>query len=256
MTQAVYCIRNLLLPVIASGLILLSGCSTSPEKSENETPAQYSVDSIVRDDVTYAIDIYDPWEGFNRGMYHFNAAFDRYIFLPVVKAYTYVTPNVVEDSVSNIFSNLFEINNLVNSILQLKPTATLETTERFLINSTVGLAGIFDVASKWGIYEHDEDFGQTLGHYGVGEGPYIVLPIAGPSNLRDTTGLITDSLIFTEIDILNLDDHNKRKAAFYLLNAIDRRHRTGFRYYDSGSPFEYELIRLMYTEKRKLDIAR
>ncbi|KKK86403.1 hypothetical protein LCGC14_2763590 [marine sediment metagenome] len=256
MTQAVYCIRNLLLPVITSGLILLSGCSTSPEKSAHETPAQYSVESVVRDDVNYVIDIYDPWEGFNRGMYRFNAGFDHYIFLPVVNAYTYVMPDVVEDSVSNFFNNLFEITNLVNSILQLKPTATLETTERFLINSTVGLAGLFDVASKWGIYEHDEDFGQTLGHYGVGEGPYIVLPIAGPSNMRDTTGLIVDSLTFTEIDILNLDDHNKRKAAFYLLNAIDRRHRTGFRYYDSGSPFEYELIRLMYTEKRKLDIAR
>lgn len=133
MTQAVYCIRNLLLPVITSGLILLSGCSTSPEKSAHEAPALHSVESVVRDDVIYAIDIYDPWEGFNRGMYRFNAGFDHYIFLPVVNAYTYVMPDVVEDSVSNVFSNLFEITNLVNSILQLKPTAALETDRKSVV---------------------------------------------------------------------------------------------------------------------------
>jgi len=256
MTHALRFIRCILLSGVIGGLILLSGCSALPEKHANEIPAQHPVDSVVRDDVTYPIDVYDPWEGFNRGMYRFNAGFDRYIFLPVVGAYTTVMPDVAEDGVSNFFNNLFEITNLINSILQLKPKATVETTGRILINTTVGLVGLFDVATKLGIYEHDEDFGQTLGHYGVSDGPYIVLPILGPSNLRDTTGIVADSLAFSEIDILNLDDHSDRKLAFYLLNAIDRRHRIGFRYYDSGSPFEYELVRLLYTRKRGLDIAR
>lgn len=256
MKHNLYHFRSILLSTLIGSLLLLSGCSAIPEKQPGEMPAQHPVDSVVRDDVTYAIDVYDPWEGFNRGMYRFNAGFDRYIFLPVVDAYATIMPNFVEDGVSNFFNNLFEITNLTNAILQLKPKAAMETTGRILINTTIGVAGLFDVATRMEIYEHEEDFGQTLGHYGVGDGPYIVLPILGPSNLRDTTGNIADSLVFNAIDPLNLDDHSDREVAFHLLNAIDRRHQTGFRYYDTGSPFEYELVRLLYTKKRELDIAR
>jgi phospholipid-binding lipoprotein MlaA len=246
---------NALVTIVGS-LVLLAGCSSIPEQQTGETPAQHPVDDVVRDDVTYPIDVYDPWEGFNRGMYRFNAGFDRYIFLPVVGAYAAVMPDPVEDSVSNFFNNIFELTNLTNNILQLKPEGTLDTAWRIIINTTFGLAGLFDVATEMGIHERDEDFGQTLGHYGAGNGPYIILPVLGPSNLRDTTGIVVDSLVFTEIDPLNLDDHSDREIAFHLLNAIDRRHRTGFRYYDTGSPFEYELVRMLYTRKRELDIAR
>jgi phospholipid-binding lipoprotein MlaA len=256
MTHHLHLARSILLPPVIAGLILLSGCSSIPGKQAGETPAQHPVDAVVRDDIIYPIDVHDPWEGFNRGMYRFNAGFDHYIFLPVVGAYSAVMPDPAEDSVSNFFNNLFEITNLTNSILQLKAEASVNTTWRILINTTFGLAGLFDVATEMGIHEHDEDFGQTLGHYGVGDGPYIVLPIMGPSNLRDTTGNIVDSLVFAEIDPLNLDDHSDREIAFHLLNAIDRRHRTGFRYYGTGSPFEYELVRMLYTKKRELDIAR
>lgn len=256
MTHNLNLVRGILLSSVIVGLLLLSGCSGLPQKQAGELPAQYPVDAVVRDDVTYPIDVYDPWEGFNRGMYRFNAGFDRYIFLPVVGAYAAVLPDPVENGVSNFFSNLFEITNLTNAILQLKPKASLETIGRILINTTIGIAGLFDVASNLGINEHEEDFGQTLGHYGVGNGPFIVLPVLGPSNLRDTTGNIVDSLAFTGIDPLNLDDHSTREVVFHTLNAIDRRHRTGFRYYDSGSPFEYELVRMLYTKKRELDIAR
>ena len=100
MTHALRFIRCILLSGVIGGLILLSGCSALPEKHANESPAQYPVDSVVRDDVTYPIDVYDPWEGFNRGMYRFNAGFDRYIFLPVVNTYAAVTPDVIEDGVS------------------------------------------------------------------------------------------------------------------------------------------------------------
>jgi phospholipid-binding lipoprotein MlaA len=256
MTHKIFLFHRVLFPAIIGSLILLSGCSAIPEKQAGETPAQHPVDSVVREDISYPIDVYDPWEGFNRGMYRFNAGFDRYVFLPVVGAYAAVMPDPVEDSISNFFNNLFEITNLSNSILQLDAEDSINTTWRFIINTTFGLAGLFDVATEMGIHENDEDFGQTLGHYGAGDGPYIVLPVLGPSNLRDTTGIVVDSLVFAEIDPLNLDDHSDREIAFHLLNAIDRRHRTGFRYYDTGSPFEYELVRMLYTRKRELDIAR
>ena len=239
--------------LLASIGILLSGCSSAPQKQANELPAQHPAPTVTHKGI---IDVYDPIEGFNRGVYRFNAGFDKYVFLPVVGAYEWVMPNFAEKGVSNFFSNIFEITNFTNSLLQLKPKETGETFARFAINSTVGLLGLFDVAEKIGLHEHEEDFGQTLGYYGVSNGPYIVLPIIGPSNLRDTTGNITDSLAFNAIDPFNFDDHSDRETAFHVLNAIDRRHKISFRYYDTGSPFEYEMVRLLYTKKRDLDIAR
>lgn len=256
MSNDIFFIRNILFTVAMVSLFQLTACSAIPEKHVGEQPAQHSVESVVRDDITYAIDVYDPLEGFNRGMYRFNAGFDQYIFLPVVGVYERVMPDFAEQGVSNFFNNLFEITNLTNSIFQLKPKATLETTERIVINTTVGILGLFDVATKVGIYEHREDFGQTLGHYGVGDGPYMVLPILGPSNLRDTTGILLDASVYTAIDPLNTDEHRDRGLAAALLFAIDTRKNVNFRYYDSGSPFEYELVRKLYTEKRKLDINR
>ncbi|MBL4744139.1 MAG: VacJ family lipoprotein [Cycloclasticus sp.] len=238
------------------GASLLSGCSGLPQKQANELPAQHSYDSVVHEDTVYAIDVYDPWEGFNRGVYRFNAGFDQYVFLPVVGAYETVLPDVVEDSVSNFFNNLFEITNFANSALQLKPNDSAKTAGRFVINSTAGIVGLFDVATGMGFYENKEDFGQTLGHYGVGEGPYVILPFLGPSNLRDATGTIVDAAIMSSIDVLDLDDNSGREVAYYALQAIDARHKKGFRYYQTGSPFEYELVRKLYTDKRKLDISR
>lgn len=248
--------RISLLAAICS-LMVLTACSSANVKQADELPAMHTVESVVKEDTTYAIDVYDPWEGMNRGIYRFNAGFDRYVFLPVVGAYTTIMPDFAEDGVTNFFSNLSDITHLINSALQLKPKATVDSAGRLLINTTVGILGLFDVATKWGIYEHDEDFGQTLGHYGVGHGPYIVLPIFGPSNLRDTTGLVTDAVVMAEIDPLNLDNNdNDIVIPYYLLQGIDARHRNNFRYYNTGSPFEYELIRMLYTNKRELDIER
>lgn len=256
MKFSVYLIRNILQLGLVFGLVLLGGCSAVPEKQVGELPAQRSVDDIVSEDVNYVIDVYDPIEGFNRGVYRFNAGFDEYIFLPVVSVYEAVVPDVIEDAVSNFFNNFFEITNLTNSILQLNAKKSFTTTGRFLVNTTVGLAGTIDVASNIGLYEQDEDFGQTLGYYGVGNGPYLVLPIIGPSNLRDTTGMLTDHLILSEIDPLNFDDHSEREVIFQLLRSIDTRKNIDFRYFGTDSPFEYELVRLLYTQKRELDIKR
>jgi len=254
-TYKISFIRGLLLTCAVAGFTLLSGCSAVPKEDPGQIPAQKPVSALPTDQ-TYAIDIYDPWEGFNRSMYRFNARFDQYVFLPVVSGYETVMPDVAETGVSNFFNNVGEIKNLTNAMMQLKGKRSLNTAGRLFINTTVGLFGLFDVASKMEVYEQKEDFGQTLGHYGVGDGPYIVLPVLGPSNLRDTGGLATDAVIFAAIDPFDFDGESSRAPPYYLLNAIDTRHQNKFRYYASGSPFEYELIRMLYTHKRELDIAR
>ena len=249
--------------VVFAAIAVLTACSSAPVKQDNLVPAKRPVSEIVKEDVVYAVDAYDPWEGFNRHMYKFNAKFDRYIFLPVVNAYETVTPDLVEDGVSNFFLNLNEVTNLTNSILQLKGQSTVSTIGRILINTTIGIGGIIDVATPMGIYRQDEDFGQTLGSYGLGPGPYLVLPIFGPSNLRDTAGLVTDSIVYSWItgeiyDELDMedDDEDTVKAVLGLLKAVDKRHRVKFRYYETGSPFEYEWVRMIYLEKRKMDIDK
>ena len=138
-----------------------------------------------------ALEIYDPWERFNRHMYHFNYRLDEWVLLPVVRGYMYVTPRFVRSGVSNFFGNLGDIPNLLNSALQLKGKRSLQTTGRLLVNTTVGVFGLWDPASHIGLPKQSEDFGQTLGFYGVGDGPYLVLPFcatpaAGCSISRST----------------------------------------------------------------------
>ena len=191
-------------------------------------------------------------------MYLFNAKFDEYVFLPVVEGYETVMPDFFEDRVSDFFSNIADIRNLMNAILQLKGETSLKIFTRFLVNSTFGLGGFFDHATPLGYPQQIEDFGQTLGHYGLNPGPYLVLPIFGPSSLRDTTGLVVDSAaqFFYLYTPLGFDDHLERSAPYTLTNATDTRHRLSFRYYQTGSPFEYDLIRLLYTKNRELEIAK
>jgi phospholipid-binding lipoprotein MlaA len=217
--------------------------------------AKRPVSKYVKPDVTYMVkENPDPWEGFNRRIYKFNAKFDQYVFLPVVKGYEFITPSFVQTGVSNFFNNVGELENLANSLLQLKFNKAAVTTGRILVNSTLGIGGLIESAQVMGLERQDEDFGQTLGHYGVGTGPYIVLPIYGPSNLRDAAGLAVDSVGFYLIDPFNFDENKELSYVYSGMNAIDKRHQTSFRYYETGSPFEYELVRLFYTEARKIMI--
>ena len=151
----------------------------------------------------------------------------------------------------------------MNSALQMKGQAAVTTVGRFLVNSTIGILGIFDPATEMKMYRVNEDFGQTLGYYGLGPGPYIVLPVFGPSSLRDTAGLITDSVVYSFvtseiIEELKMSDSEEDALNYGLtaMRAFDTRHRTKFRYYATGSPFEYELVRLLYITKRELDIEK
>jgi len=146
--------------------LLLTGCATGP----NASPA-------------------DPLEPWNRGVYQFNDALDRTVLKPVATAYQESTPEPVRKGVGNFFANLEDAWSTVNSVLQLKGQAAAESFTRFWVNTLMGLGGVLDVASEMQIPRHNEDFGQTLGYWGVGAGPYIVVPLLGPSTLRDTAAL-------------------------------------------------------------------
>lgn len=139
----------------------------------------------------YAAEEYnpDPWEGFNRKMFAFNQKADQYVLKPAAKGYKAVTPKPVRSSVSNFFSNLGELRTIASDILQLKMGQAISDTSRFVVNTTLGFFGFFDVATHIGLKEHDEDFGQVLGYWGVGSGPYIMWPLLGPSTVRDSVGL-------------------------------------------------------------------
>ncbi|QZX81738.1 VacJ family lipoprotein [Metapseudomonas otitidis] len=202
-----------------------------------------------------ALEVYDPLESWNRRVYHFNYRFDQWVFLPVVRGYTYVTPRFVRSGVSNFFSNLGDVPNLVNSLLQFKGQRSMEVTGRLLINTTIGVVGLWDPATLMGLPKQSEDFGQTLGFYGVGAGPYLMLPLLGPSNLRDTTGLVVDFAAENQINFLNVAEVSSDHPEITALRIVDKRYTTSFRYGQLNSPFEYEKIRYVYTESRKLQIA-
>lgn len=137
----------------------------------------------------------DPLEGLNRGVYQFNEAADKVVFDPIGRGYNTVTPEIVDEGVTNFFGNLGEISNFVNNVLQLKVDGAANTVVRFMINSTLGIGGFFDVVGDSGVPMESEDFGQTLAYWGIGSGPYLVLPILGPSTVRDTGGLVADTFM-------------------------------------------------------------
>src|SRR5690349_9104818 len=134
----------------------------------------------------------DPLEPLNRGIYKFNDVADHLIIKPAAEIYRDVVPAVVRTGVSNFFSNINDVIVALNSLLQGKVTQAGLDVSRIVVNTTVGVLGIFDVATDLGLEKHNEDFGQTLGYWGIGSGPYFVLPFLGPSSARDSVGLLAD----------------------------------------------------------------
>lgn len=166
-TKAVGCYKVLLL----AGLTML-GASTAPAATQE-----------------------DPWEGFNRAVFRFNDTLDTYTLKPLARGYQAVTPDYVEARIDNVFGNLGDVVNLGNDLLQGKIHAAGIDTSRLLFNSTLGVFGLFDVASEMGLPRSDEDFGQTLGYWGLGSGPYLVLPVFGPGSVRDAFGRLPDNVL-------------------------------------------------------------
>lgn len=136
--------------------------------------------------------MHDPWEGFNRRLYAFNEALDRGIFEPVARGYRAITPQPVRHGVTNFLNNLHAPVIFVNDLLQGHPGEAGKTVARFGVNTTVGVLGLFDPATDMGLERRDEDFGQTLGVWGAGSGPYLFLPVLGPSSVRDSIGGVVD----------------------------------------------------------------
>jgi phospholipid-binding lipoprotein MlaA len=236
----------------------LVGCAMSRVDTLAEVPAKHSISEFR--DQRFA-EVSDPWEGFNRSIYRFNFYFDKYLFLPVVNGYEFVTPTFLQERISGFYNNLSEVRNLTNSMFQLKGTESVTTLGRFVTNSTVGVGGLFDPATKFGLKRHDEDFGKTLGYWGTGSGPYLVLPIFGPSSLRDTGGLAVDTGIsygiYTAIDPFgSLDYGSDIDYGITTLDVVDTRHQQSFRYYESGYPFEYYMVRFFYHEKREIEAGK
>ena len=137
----------------------------------------------------------DPWEGFNRAMFRFNDTLDTYALKPLAQGYQKVTPQFLEDGVHNVFGNIGDVGNLANNLLQGKLHDAGVDTGRLIFNTTFGLLGFFDVAKQMGLQKSDEDFGQTLGAWGLQSGPYLVIPFLGPSSVRDAGGKVPDSLL-------------------------------------------------------------
>ncbi len=152
----------------------------------------------------YIADERDPWQGFNRSMYGFNDGLDRALLKPAAKGYKAIAPEFVETGVRNIFDNLDDISVAVNNLLQGKVSNSFSDIGRLAINSTIGILGFFDVASSMGLTKHDEDFGQTLGAWGMESGPYIMWPLFGPSTLRDSPSLIVDKALLNPLTYVEI----------------------------------------------------
>jgi phospholipid-binding lipoprotein MlaA len=194
----------------------------------------------------------DPLEPINRAIFGFNEVIDDTVLEPVANGYRAITPDPVEDSVSNFFNNLGEINTIVNSTLQMKLDKTISSTSRFVINSTVGIFGLFDVASSLGIERHREDFGQTLGHYGVPAGPYLVLPFFGPSTFRDAPGFYADIAVEKSISPVHTELHHEERQVIKATNVIDTRANLlqATKILDTAAKDKYIFLRESYLQKR------
>lgn len=188
----------------------------------------------------------DPLEGFNRAMFSFNDTADRWALKPVARGYRAVTPDPIERGVARMFGNLGEVLNVVNDVLQGKLGQAGNDGGRFIINSTVGVAGFFDVAEHWGLPKSDgEDFGQTFATWGAGQGPYLVLPFFGPSNFRDAPGRVFDSFL----NPVGHVDHVPTRNELYGANVLSGRAEL-LRAEKLIKGDKYSFIRDVYLQRR------
>lgn len=229
----------------------MGACATKPPKSDPVARAEYVLNN-------------DPFEPVNRTIFGFNTFVDKGMVRPVAKAYNAITPKPVRKGMTNFLKNLLEPWTFVNEILQGKPVGAGKTLGRFVVNSTVGILGVWNPAKRIGLERHEEDFGQTLGVWGVPSGPYIMLPVFGPSNVRDTIGftaeIMYDPMSFA---IHELNVENDFFLSFDLLTyihvgleSLDKRSR----YLSDldalyASPDPYATARSAYRQNRIFEIA-
>ncbi len=194
----------------------------------------------------------DPFENANRAIYDFNETIDENVLEPISRAYKEHVPEIAQDGVSNFFSNLRDVTTLANQILQFKPIESVETFGRILVNSTIGLGGLLDVASEMSLTTEDEDFGQTMAVWGVEEGPYVMLPLLGPSTVRDGVGTYVDLTSDANL-VKDMDDVGFLSAS--AINIIDKRVELlpATDLLDKSDD-SYISMRSSYLQKREFDI--
>jgi phospholipid-binding lipoprotein MlaA len=243
---------------LATAIALVSSRALAVEPpAPAPEPAEESVSPFALETIGPApIDRKDPLESLNRRIYRFNAIFDKWVFLPALRTYRMMVPSPLRRGFSNFLSNLDQITSLTNSILQLDAKKTAGTLGRLVVNSTLGCAGVADPASHLGLIDYNEDFGQTLGHWGVGPGAYLVLPMAGPSSVRDGIGFGLDVAFrsYLQSQIVDVSPFDPPYMAWATGQALQARDDQPFRYGEAG-PFEYDLVRYFYLEHRRAEIA-
>ena len=222
-------------------------------------------DYIVSNQVFQLTGINDSLEPFNRRMYAFNTQIDKKIVYPASRIYAAVVPKPIRKGISNFYNNFSEIPTFVNSVLQLKPGKAVNALGRFVVNSTVGVLGVADVAKNMGMKRDPETMGDTLGHYGVKTGSFLVLPVLGPSDLRDAVGAGIDSIsegavrrvaeekLFFDTGVFDKNIYGFTKPVVTGLNASSM---IGMRYGDLNSPFEYDLVKAIYYNYRKIQVIK
>ena len=191
----------------------------------------------------------DPYQNLNKKTHNFNQSLDESIATPIARAYKKITPDIIEIGVTNFTDNIEDVNIALNNLLQGKVKEGLSDIARFTLNSTLGIFGLFDVASTVGLTKHSEDFGQTLAVWGVSDGPYIVLPVLGPSTLRDTLARIPEAFITP----LLLIDHHRTAYELTAIDLLDKRARyLGLETMVIGD--DYLFYRDAYFQSREFDI--
>lgn len=236
----------------AAGADAAHGAAAAPAAAAAEaTPAAAAQAPPVTPADAPSMITYDPWERLNRFTYRFNARFDEALFLPAANIYRRV-PSPLRSGVHHFFSNLTEVDSVINYTLQGRLGRGLRSLGRFVINSTIGIGGLFDVAAKLKIPSAPTGFSTTLAKWGMHPGPYLVLPLLGPSTLRDGVGFLGDFSTSYLVNVADLYRGNK-SWGLDVVNAVDERANVSFRYYSSGSPFEYENIRFLYVRKRLIE---
>lgn len=233
MTQQTKASRALLLSNLVI-LMNLLGCASTPTSESKQT---------------------DSLEGWNRGTQSFNDSLDKHVMKPIAKGYQKITPEPVNEGVTNFFSNINDIGVTINDLLQFKLLQGGMDFSRFLINTTVGVAGFFDVAQKINLPKHNEDFGQTLGFWGVPSGTYLVLPFVGPSSPRDTFGLVGDALLnpLTYVSAFGGAAVNAATAGSKVLDVTDTRADvlSSEKVLDEAAVDRYDFIKNAYQQRRE-----
>ncbi|MCK5780844.1 MAG: VacJ family lipoprotein [Psychrilyobacter sp.] len=228
------------------------GCSNSQISDEK---LHDSYDYSLTTGTSNIMKAYDPFESMNRRVYYFNYEFDKWVGLPVSDSYKFFFPGVARTGVKNFFSNLYEPFSALNGVLILDYDVFFTSVGRFLINTTVGVLGLFDVATKVQIVEKKRTLNETLAIYGVGRGAYLVLPFLGPSDMRRAGSAVGTFVIRMPLDPISVFTGELwQDIAILGVETIDQRSRVPFRYYGTGTPFEYEYVRLLYFRTSELKI--